>query len=349
MKEKVRIGVIGCGYWGPNLIRNFAEMPSAELVAVADLRDERVQYIRSRYPHVRVTHDYRDLFDMHLDGVVVTTPPSQHYAVASECLRRGLAVLVEKPMTLNSRDAEDLVRLADEHRCALMVGHTFEYNSAVRALKDIMTRGDLGQIYYISTLRLNLGQVRPDYDVVWDLAPHDISILCYLLDSEPLAVGGSGASLLFGGVYDIAFLCLEFPQRVYAHVRLSWLDPCKVRQVTVVGSDKMAVYDDMSSNEKIKIYDQHVSGHTYTDTFGEFQLQYHHGDIVIPHIPFSEPLRAECEHFVHCIQTGAVPQSDGLSGLRVVKVIETAEHSMDNGGGLESLSLNRGASPYVDA
>lgn len=329
--DMVRIGVIGCGYWGPNLLRNFVEIPQSRVVAVAELREARRDYVRTRYPDVRVTAEYRDLFHLDLDGVVVATPPPTHYAIAHDCLQHGLHVLVEKPLTLNSDHAAELIAQAEAADRVLMVGHTFEYNPAVQALKQFIARGDLGEIFYLSTMRLNLGLFQSDLDVLWDLAPHDISILRYLLDADPLSVGASGASYIFRDVCDIAFLCFEFPNKTCAHSRVSWLDPHKVRQITVVGSEKMAVYDDTATNEKIRIYDKRVQSQPYTDTYGEFQLQYHHGDIVIPNIPHAEPLRQECEHFLHCIVTGDTPRSDGRSGWSVIKIIEAAERSLRNG------------------
>jgi predicted dehydrogenase len=296
---------------------------------------------------IHTTTNYQELFSMGLDGVVIATPPTTHYPIARDCLMHGLHILVEKPLTLNSQHAEDLLMLAADRDRIVMVGHTFEYNGAVHALKDIITSGELGDIFYISTLRLNLGLFQPELNVLWDLAPHDISMLRFLLGSEPLAIGASGASYIFKDVYDIAFLCLEFPDQVRAHVRVSWLDPCKVRQVTVVGSEKMAVFDDVATSEKIRIYDKGVRNLSYTDTFGEFQLQYHHGDITIPHIGFSEPLRQECEDFLRSIATGQQPRSNGVSGLNVVRIIETAEQSLSNHGTHIPISWQRDGQEHV--
>ncbi|NLE50143.1 MAG: Gfo/Idh/MocA family oxidoreductase [Chloroflexi bacterium] len=334
----VRIGAIGCGYWGPNLIRNFAEISEAELVAVADLREDRLAYIQARYPGVRTTKNYQVLFGMGLDAVVVATPPPTHYPIARDCLRHGLHTLVEKPLTLSSAHAEDLIRIADEQGLVLMVGHVFEFNPAVHALKSIIDSGELGEIYYISTERLNLGAFNPSLDVLWDLAPHDISILRYLVGADPIQTSASGASFILPGVTEIAFLCMSWPNNVYSHSRLSWLDPRKVREVTVVGSKKMAVYDDVSLDEKIRIYDKGVD-QPYTDNFGVFQLQYHHGSVVIPPVTPREPLRAECEHFLHCIKTGEAARTDGRNGLAVVRVLEAAEASMRHGNRLRPIGM----------
>ena len=325
--KPINVGVIGSGYWGPNLIRNFAELPSANLMAVADLRADRLAHIESRYPGVRTTHDYRDLFSMPLDAIVVATPPATHYRIARECLEQDRHLLVEKPLTTSSRDAEDLIELADRRGLTLMVGHTFEYNAAVRELKDLIDSGDLGDILYVDAVRVNLGLFQPKLDVLWDLAPHDISILLYLTGSHPIMVSAQGADCVFRGKNDIAYLNLEFPD-LMAHVRISWLDPCKVRRITVVGSEKMVVYDDVENLEKLKIYDKCVVAPPYTDTFGEFQCSYRSGNVEIPNIRFVEPLRVESQHFIDSIVNRTRPQSCGLVGLKVIQVLEAAQRSM---------------------
>jgi predicted dehydrogenase len=239
---------------------------------------------------------------------------------------------VEKPLTLTSGDAQALVDLADSRDLRLMVGHTFEYNPAVRALKKLIESGDLGQVYYVDSVRASLGLFQADLNVVWDLAPHDLSILRYILGAEPISVRAQGAASVFQGKHDIAYLNLLYPGNVLAHVHVSWLDPCKVRRVTVVGSKKMVVYDDVETLEKVKIYDKGVERLAYTDTFGDFQCSYRYGDVVIPNIPFTEPLRVECRHFLECIEEGKEPQSCGRVGLRVVKTLEMATESLENGG-----------------
>jgi predicted dehydrogenase len=330
--QKAHIGVVGCGYWGPNLIRNFVELPNARVLAVADLQAERLDYVAHRFPGVETTRDYRDLFSMPIDGVVVATPPSTHHRIASEFLHNGFHVLVEKPLTLNSADAQSLIELADLDHRILMVGHTFEYNPAVRQLREIIQSGELGEIYYFNSVRANLGLFQQHLNVVWDLAPHDISILLYLIDEDPLSTSATGAACVLEGIHDIAYINLEFPSGIIAHIHVSWLDPCKVRRMTVVGSKKMAVYDDVEPLEKIRIYDKGVNAPPYTDTYADFQFSYRYGDVVIPHIPYTEPLRIECEHFIHCIQSNEKPQSSGHTGLRVVRVVEAAVRSMQNGG-----------------
>ncbi|HEY9828237.1 MAG TPA: Gfo/Idh/MocA family oxidoreductase, partial [Stenomitos sp.] len=283
------------------------------------------------------THEYSDLFGMGLDAVVVATPPALHYPVAKDCLEHGLNVLVEKPLTLNSHDAEELISLANEKQLTLMVGHTFEYNSAVHALKHYMDSGELGDIYYIDAARLNLGLFQRDSNVLWDLAPHDLSILFYLLGERPASVSAFGTPCVFDGIYDVAYMNLSFPNGVSAHIHVSWLDPCKVRRITVVGSKKMIVYNDIENEQKLKIYDKGVDAPDYTDSFAEFHCNYRSGDIVIPKLRFVEPLRQECTHFIECVSSHTIPCSGGNDGLNVVKVLEAAQRSMGNGSGREVL------------
>ncbi|MHA2428728.1 MAG: Gfo/Idh/MocA family oxidoreductase [Candidatus Hermodarchaeia archaeon] len=331
--NRIKVGVVGCGYWGPNLIRNFVSIPSSEVIVVADLQPERLNHIKSIYPRLEVRRDYREIFDLELDAAVVATPPATHYRIAKDCLTNGLHTFVEKPITLDSGEAEDLIQLADERDLTLMVGHTFEYNNAVRKLKEIIASGDLGKIFYIDMVRVNLGLFQSDLNVVWDLAPHDISILAYILGMQPLSVSAHGEACLVPHKYDIAYLNLKFPERILAHVHVSWLDPNKVRRTTVVGSKKMLVYDDLEPLEKIKIYDKGVETPPYTDTYDDFQYSYRYGDIVIPYIQFTEPLRIECQDFLDSIEDeNRSPQSSGQVGVNVLKVLEAAQRSLDNYG-----------------
>jgi predicted dehydrogenase len=327
----VRIGIIGYGYWGPNLTRNFYEIPTSNLVAVADLCEDRLVQAKSRYPNLTVTQDYQELFKLGLDAVVIATPPITHYPVAKNCLEHNLNVLIEKPLTLKSEHAEELIRLANEKCLTLMVGHTFEYNSAVHALKKYIDSGELGEIYYMDAARLNLGLFQRDSNVLWDLAPHDISILLYLLGKRPISVSAQGSACVFNEIQDVVYVNLKFPDNISAHIHVSWLDPCKVRRITVVGSKKMAVYNDIENDAKIKIYDKGVDSPEYTNGFGEFHCNYRTGDITIPNIRFIEPLRQECQHFIDSIINHTEPRSCGRDGLEVVKVLEAAQHSLMNG------------------
>jgi predicted dehydrogenase len=335
--NKKRIGVIGYGYWGPNLTRNFAENPNSEVVMVSDLRPERLASVKNTYPHIMVTMNYHDLFTQNLDAVVIATPPGTHYAIAKECLLNGLSLLIEKPITLNSEHAQELIRIADEKHLTLMVGHTFEYNATVHALKQLIDSGELGQIYYLDAARLNLGLFQKDSNVIWDLAPHDISILIYLLGKLPIGVNSYGSANVITKIHDVAYINLVFPDNIMAHIHVSWLDPCKVRRVTVVGSKKMAVYNDIESLEKIKIYDKGVDAPEYTNDFGEFHFSYRYGDILIPNIRFVEPLKVECQHFLDCVQNHSKPNSSGEVGLSVVRVLEAAQKSLTNSGHRETL------------
>ncbi|MBI5841411.1 MAG: Gfo/Idh/MocA family oxidoreductase [Chloroflexi bacterium] len=327
----IRIGIIGYGYWGPNITRNFVELPGSEVIAIADLKEEQLKRAKAKHPQVVLVKDYHELFKLELDAVVVATPPATHYTIAKDCLEQGLHVLVEKPLTLDSQQAKGLIELADSKCLTLMVGHTFEYNTAVQALKAYIDSGELGEIYYIDTARLNLGLFQRDSNVLWDLAPHDISILLYLLNQTPVSVSAQGVPCIFKGIYDLAYLNLIFPSGIPAYVHVSWLDPCKVRRVTVVGSKKMAVYNDVETDGKIRIYDKGIEAPAYTNGFGEFQFNYHHGDVTIPNIRFSEPLREECQHFINSIINHTEPCSCGNDGLRVVKILEAAQRSMMNG------------------
>lgn len=333
MSEKLRIGVIGCGYWGPNLIRNFVEIPESELVAIVDLQDSQLERMQTRFPQIQYAiKDYNELFSLNLDGVVIATPPHTHFALAAECIQKGLGVLIEKPITLDSDDAEELTRLAKEHDRVLMVGHTFEYNPAVRMLKEMIDSGELGDIYYVDAVRASLGLFQTRANVLWDLAPHDISILRHILDADPLDVSVRGSACVQEGIEDITYTTLTFPNNILAHIRTSWLDPLKTRRVTVVGSKKMVVYDDVESQEKIKVYDKSVKAIRRTDTFGEFHFAYHYGNAVSPYIRFEEPLRLQCKHFLHCIREGETPLTDGVNGMKVVQVLEAATESLQNHG-----------------
>lgn len=331
--QTMSVGVIGCGYWGPQLIRNLYELPHVDVPVVSDLVLENRRRIQRQFPHVRATDRYEELLaDASIDAVVVATPVSTHFRIARDALRSGKHVLVEKPLTASVAEAEELVDLAAKCDLRLMVGHTFEYNSAVEELRNLLHSGALGRIHYIDTARLNLGLFRHDVNVIWDLAPHDLSILLYILGQEPLTVRALGQCFVNPHIQDVAYIEMVFPENVLAHVHVSWLEPCKVRRVTVVGDQKMVVYNDISAEEKIKIYDKGVSVAEPSATVGEIQLSYRYGAIASPRIHWREPLRAECEHFVECIRAHATPRSDGLSGLRVVRILECTNRSLALGG-----------------
>lgn len=333
MSPLLGIGVIGCGYWGPNLVRNLHTLPDTRVLRVADMREDRLEHLRGLYPSVEAGTDYRAvLLDPRIDAVAIATPVRTHFDLASESLKSGKHVLVEKPITETVAQAEALIRLAAERERVLMVGHTFEYSAPVTRLKEFVAAGELGRVFYISMQRLNLGLFQPDINVVWDLAPHDISILNYLLGEEPVAVAAHGSANYEAGREDIAFLVLRYPGNVIAHLHVSWLDPCKVRRTTVVGDKKMAVYDDLNAMQPLMIFDKGVSKQPYYDTFGEFKMIYNAGDIHSPKIDLVEPLKVECEHFVSCVVSGKPSRTSGVSGLSVVRVLEAADRSMKANG-----------------
>jgi predicted dehydrogenase len=327
----MRVGVVGCGYWGPYLVRNLHDMPDVELVGVADRRPERLAYALRTYPTVRPFPDHRELLAAGVDAVVLATPIHTHYELARESLVAGAHVLVEKPLATSTEEAAELVRLAREVGRTLMVGHTFLYNPAVRELRRLVEAGELGRIYYADSARLNLGLFQRHSNVVWDLAPHDVSILAYVLGQAPVAVSARGSRCIYPDVHDVCYLELGFADGTSANVHVSWLDPDKVRRLTLVGDRRMAVYNDVSTIEKLRIYDRGVECPS-SDNYGEFELAYRHGQIVIPHIQWREPLRLECEHFAHCVRTGARPLSDGEQGMAVVAALEAASRSLALGG-----------------
>ncbi len=328
----LNVGVIGCGYWGPNLIRNFVQMNETNVTRVADLDENRLDRMKALYPAVETTTDYNDIVsDKDIDVVAIATPVQRHYEFASEAIQGGKHVFVEKPITSSIEQAENLIALAQTQERKLMVGHTFLYTAAVKKIKEIIDSGDLGDIYYISAQRLNLGLFQQDINVMWDLAPHDISIILYLLGREPVSVTAIGEAHINPAVEDVSLLTMKFTDNQIAFVKSSWLDPDKVRKITVVGSKKMLVYDDVEPTEKIRIYDKGIEKPEYYDSFGDFPYTYKYGDIVIPKLDGAEPIRTELEHFVHCIGNEADPLSDGKNGLQVVTILETAQKSLKNG------------------
>jgi len=329
----IKIGVIGCGYWGPNLIRNFHQIDRSEMVMAADLDKDRLKYIESLYPSIKTTIDYRDIINNSgIDAIAIATPVNTHKKFAIEAMEQGKHVFVEKPMASSVADAEAMIDLSESNGCCLMVGHTFEYTAAVRKIKEIMDSGELGDIYYISAQRLNLGLFQQDINVVWDLAPHDISIILYLIGKEPEYLTTIGTSHINPRIQDVATLTMVFDANLIAFIQCSWLDPNKVRKTTIVGSKKMLVYDDIEPNNKISIFDQGVEVPSHYNTFAEFHYAYRYGDIVIPKIDNYEPLKVELTHFIESIEQKKTPKTDGRNGLRVVKILEAAQDSIDNGG-----------------
>ena len=328
------VGVVGLGYWGPNWVRNLHQSQAARRIVACDLDQKRRTHVSQLYSDLETTSHFEDLLnDDDIEGIVVATPVGTHYGMAKRALDAGKSVLVEKPMATSNEDANDLVKTAREKNLILMVGHTFEYSAPVLKMHDIIASGELGDVFYISSVRANLGLFQRDVNVTWDLATHDISIILNLMGGhEPEAVSCQGESHYGQGVEDVAMITLRFERNVIAFIHVSWLDPDKIRRTTVVGSRKMLVYDDTAPQEKIRIYDKGVTAQKYYDTFGEFQFSYRYGDIQIPRIEEKEPLFCECEHFVNCIKNGVTPNTDGVNGARVVSVLEAANYSLRRGG-----------------
>lgn len=334
----VKIAIVGLGYWGPNLLRNLASLPDVEITALCDLDLKRLDTFKQRFcPQARLVTDYRVLAeDSQIDAVIIATPIQTHYEVGSVFLSAGKHVFIEKPLARTTAECQALIDLAERYQRVLMVGHVFEFNVAVQKIKQYVDDGELGKLFYVYSQRVNLGRIQHDVNALWSFAPHDISIMNYWFGLEPLRVAARGFSYLSSGIEDVVFVTLEYPNGVGAHLHLGWLDPRKVRLMTLVGSKKMIVYDDVSLDAKIQIYDKgisHLDDFLETpETFAEFQFQLRMGDLVIPTVHFGEPLQRECQHFIDCIQSGQQPCTDGLSGLRVVKVLEAAERSLKQDG-----------------
>ncbi|HEV7129365.1 MAG TPA: Gfo/Idh/MocA family oxidoreductase [Ktedonobacterales bacterium] len=317
----LRFAVIGWGYWGPKIARNLDTLPGAQVTMVADMDPLRLVLLRQERKWSTTTRP-ADVFAADVDGVVIATPVRTHYALARDALLNGKHVLVEKPLTTSVAEAEDLIALARQMRRTLMVGHTFEYSPAVGELRKLIAAGELGRIYCIETERLNLGLFRSDIDVIWDLAPHDVSILLYLLGTAPAEIRAQACAHLRANIYDVAHLDLGFPEGMTAHIHVSWLHPCKVRRVTVMGDARMAVYDDTNPAEMLKIFNKGA------DIGADPEVSYRFGAITIPHIEWIEPLRLECEDFANAIRTDAAPRASGQAGLEVVKVLAAAQASL---------------------
>lgn len=328
----VRIGLVGLGYWGPNLARVFNELSDAELVICCDLEETNLEKVAYLYPKIETTHDVKILFeDGSLDAIVVATSAATHYELAKKALTQGKHVFIEKPLSLEYNQGQELVEIAERKNKVLMVGHLLEYHPAVNTIKNYLIDGLIGQVYYLYSQRLNLGKIRKDENCLWSLAPHDISAMLYLIESEPTEVSAIGASYLRKGIDDVVFVNLVFANRIVANIHISWLDPRKTRTLTIVGDDKMIVFDDMESSEKIRIYDRGVDIRPDYKAYGE-DLTLRFGDIIIPSFQMKEPLKIECRHFIDCIRENKVPRSDGRDGLRVLKVLKAAQESIDKGG-----------------
>lgn len=327
----MQICVVGVGYWGPNLVRNFLRQRSVEQVFVCDLDTDKLNNIQNIFPMLKIETDYANILQNDdIDAVAIATPVSSHYILAKQALESGKHVLLEKPMTSSSAEAKELISTAREKNLTLMVDHTFIYTSAVEKMKELVDDGVIGDVIYFDSTRINLGLFQHDLNVVWDLAPHDLSIMLHLMKERAIAVQATGIDHLQNGLEDIAYITLFFEENTIAHFHLSWVSPVKVRKTIVGGSKKMIVYDDMEPDEKVKVYEKGINITTKED-IDQASVQYRIGDVNIPVLENKEALYSEMSHFVECIQTGAEPRTTGESGLWVVKVLEAAEKSIKDG------------------
>lgn len=325
----VGIGVVGYGYWGPNLVRNFANSQVARVVAVSDLDATKLAAINRLYPAIATTPQFRDLLtNPEIDAIAIATPVHTHYDLALAALRAGKHVLVEKPLAQTSEQVLHLIEEAERRRLTLMVDHTFLYTPAVQKIRQLITEDALGEIYYYNSVRASLGLFQSDVNVIWDLAVHDISIIQYIFDEEPVAVSATGACHIAGTPENMAHIALFFQSNCVAHVSVNWLSPIKVRQTFVGGSRKMIVYDDLEPTEKIKVYDKGITVNGSAESAHQLRIGYRAGDMWAPHLPAKEALQTEAEHFVECVRSGKPPASDGVSGLRVIQILEAASRSL---------------------
>jgi predicted dehydrogenase len=338
----VGIGVIGYGYWGPNLVRNFADVPGARVVAISDLSADRLARAQVRCPTARTTRDHRELLaDPAVDAVVIATPVSTHFDLALEALRAGKHVLVEKPLASTSDQAARLVDEAVRRNRVLLVDHTFLYTGAVRKMRELVANGEMGEIYYYDSVRVNLGLFQHDVNVIWDLAVHDLSVMDHVLGERPCAVSATGVRNIPGKQENIAYLTLFFDSPLIAHVHVNWLAPVKIRRTLIGGSRKMIVYDDLEPSEKVKVYDKGVTLHGNTDSVYKTLVGYRTGDMWAPHLDTTEALHVEARHFLACIEQGECPVSDGEAALRVVQLLEAATRSIAQRGSLVELKGRR--------
>jgi len=333
MKE-INAGIIGCGYWGPNLIRNFNDNHHTCLKYACDLNAERVHRIKLRYPHIQTTTDYKDLLrDKDLEAVAIATPVFTHYKLVKEALDAGKHVLVEKPFTATVREAEKLVDLAASKGLVLLVDHTFIYTGAIKKIKDFISAGDLGEMFYFDSVRVNLGLFQHDVNVIWDLAPHDLSIMDFIVGEEPASVVATGASHTPRGLEDVAYVTVKFKNSLIAHFHVNWMSPVKIRKIIIGGSKKMVVFDDLDPAEKIKIYDKGITlSKANEKAVYQSLVQYRIGDMYAPNIDNKEALGLEVAHFADCIKNGTKPLTDGEAGLRVVRILEAADKSLKKDG-----------------
>jgi predicted dehydrogenase len=339
MTKQIKVGVVGCGYWGPNLVRNFRSLSACQLKMMCDTSEDRLSHLKSLYPEVDGAMDYKHMLNgSGLDAVVIATAVKSHFPLAKASLLAGKHTFIEKPMAASSGECDELNEIARKKGLVLMIGHTFLYSPAVRKIKEIVASGDIGEIRYICARRLNLGLFQKDINVAWDLAPHDISIILHIMEEQPLTVNCRGSAHITPGIEDVTTMWLRFSRERSAIIQSSWLDPRKVREMTIVGSKRMIVYDDVAPLEKIRIFDTRVEKPPHYDTFAEFHYAYHYGDMYAPYVRQEEPLKTECQHFLDCIREGKTPLTCGQRGSELVRILEASTESLKKGGSPISLS-----------
>jgi predicted dehydrogenase len=336
--NKLRIGVIGCGYWGPNLIRNFSSCSATEVAAVCDASPARLEVIGRSYGHLKQVSSLDELLELPLDAVAIATPVSTHYPLAVRCLEVGLHVLVEKPLAATEREAQAMVELAERQQRVLMVDHTYLFSNPIRRIKEFVESGDLGDLYYIDSIRINLGLFQHDINVIWDLAPHDLSIVDYVLGGEARSISAWGCAHADRDIEDIAYVNVDYDDRMLANFHVNWLSPVKVRQMIFAGSRKSLIFNELNTTEPIKVYDRGIELDESEEDRRELMISYRSGDVWSPHIEPGEALQRVVTHFAECIREGKAPLSDGTMGLRVVRLLEAATRSIRAQGGRVVLS-----------
>jgi predicted dehydrogenase len=336
----INVAVIGYGYWGPNLVRNFIENSSTNVSYVCDLEESRLKPLRVKNPQIKTTVNYKDLLkDDNVHLVAISTPVSTHFKLALDALRAGKHILIEKPMTSKVSEAEKLIELAEKQNLKIFVDHTYIYTGAVKKIKELLTAGEIGDIYYFDSVRVNLGLFQHDVNVIWDLAPHDFSIMDYLVDMKPTALSAIGSSRVHGKIEDIAYVAIKFENGLIAHFHVNWMSPVKIRRIIIGGSKKMVVFDDLNPDEKIKVYDKGVIlKQESKDKIYKNLIQYRIGDMYSPRIESAEALKVEVEYIVDCLKNkNRKPLTDGESGLRVVRLLEACQKSLRRDGSFEKI------------
>jgi predicted dehydrogenase len=331
--KMITVGVVGVGYWGPNLIRNFVSNSDTDMKVCCDLKENQLERIRKLYPKIETTKNYKDIIkDGKIDLVAVCTPVFTHYEIAKDALQAGKHVLIEKPMTSNTAQAEELINIAEKKNLKIFVDHTFIYTGAVRKIKELITKGEIGELYYFDSVRINLGLFQHDVNVLWDLAPHDISIMDYLLEKRPESIVATGADHLGSGFENVAYLTVYYPDNFIAHIHTNWLSPVKIRETLIAGTKKMIVWDDNQPSEKVRIYDTGIEVIQSVDQVYNMLIQYRTGDMYCPKLDSTEALTFEIQHIVDCLTKNTKPMVDGRLGWMVVRILEASQESIKNRG-----------------